>query len=219
MNRSAGSCKSAVIISVTSFHFSIVPRCSWSNSLVNHMNLGTKCIQRMNSVCLFCIGELWAVVCLNYFRCISEEGNGSFEEVHGRVAALVLVGVYKPLSACFLNYGVLKELFAIRTRIAGGWNIFYVHLPLDTQFCWGVVFAVMSWFFLGREHFFTISQFNKHAVQRTRMPFIALLLSQFPVQFTHADIRCPTMIVLNPLQFFFSMCVGMQCQRSVLFSL
>ena len=63
------------------------------------------------------------------------------------VAALLLVSIYKSLTACFLDYGVLNELFDIRTRIAGGWNMFYVHLPLDTQFCWSVVFAVMSLFF------------------------------------------------------------------------
>ena len=79
--------KAFLIVSVASFHFSIVPWRTRSNQLVNDLLSRTLNIHRVDHFCLFEMGKLSSVVCLNYLRKVSETGGRSANEVHRRVAA------------------------------------------------------------------------------------------------------------------------------------
>ena len=142
--------------------------------------------------------KLSTVVCLYHIRGITKIDDCTLHKVYRAIATVFLIGVDKPFSGCFFNHGVLIEFLAIRTRIADNWHIFHIHLPLFPQFCWRIVVAQMLGFLLGGLHLLAVSKAYEHTVQRAGMSAISLLLSQFTIQLTDADVRVATMVVPDP---------------------
>ncbi len=63
--------KPLLIVSVTFFYLSVVPRRFRSNRFVNYMNIIAKHIKGVDSCCFGCVAKLTPVVCPDCFRCIS----------------------------------------------------------------------------------------------------------------------------------------------------
>ena len=86
----------------------------------------------MFTVCPFNVSELASVVCLKDCRFVTKVGDGFVKKVHNRVTALFHIWINKAFSRGLINNGVLIKLLWDGTALAGGMNIFYIHLPFDT---------------------------------------------------------------------------------------
>ena len=111
------------------------------------------------------MSELTSIVRLNDLRKVSEIGNCSVNEIDRRVAADFLIWIDEPFSRRFVDHGILVEALLIRPDITGCWNVFHIHLPLDTWHRWGVIWFQMSGFLFGRWRFLTIAQAYKDPIQ------------------------------------------------------
>lgn len=70
-------------------------------------------------------------------------------------------------------------------------------------------------FFLGWFCLFVMAETDKHTAQGVRMPVICLVLTEFAVQFTNADVRVSVMVVSNLSQFLLRVGVWMWTARTV----
>ena len=118
---------------MTVFCLAVVARCTWTDQFMTDFQLVTQNIKRMPTICLFYMSEFSTVVSLNNFRLVTKVKNGTFQKVYCRVAALLHVRKDETFSGCFINYCVLIEFLRYRARITGSWDIFNVHLSLNTK--------------------------------------------------------------------------------------
>ena len=202
-----------LVISVAALYFSVVPGRCRAYGFMDDVQLITEYIQRMNTACFPCVVKLTAIICLDLVRCIAEIDDRPLHEVHGAVAALLLVSIDKSFSAGFFNHGILVEFLTICSNITHNWNIFHVHLPLFTQFCWRIIVSQMFRFLLGRFYLLAVAEPNEYTVQRTRVLCIAFVLKQLSIQFANADIGIAAVVVANSVQLFLCMGVGMLAVR------
>ena len=165
-----------LVVSVTAFHFPVMPGRPGSDRLVLDMEAAAQHIQWMDSIGLLRVGKLTAVIRLDDVRRVTKVNNRSLHKIHGTVAAVFPVRIDKPLSACFFYHGVLVKFLTICTHITHRWHIFYVHLPLFAQFRGRIIMPQVLGFLLCRRGFFAVSQFDEDPVQGTGMPGISFFL-------------------------------------------
>ena len=87
--------------------------------------------------CIHGVCEFSSVVRLNDFQSVLKVMKCHLYKLNRRVRALLSERINKPLSACFINDGILIERIRKRTRITMLWNIFYIKLPFNTDFFQG----------------------------------------------------------------------------------
>lgn len=117
-------------------------------------------------------------------------------------------------SGCFINDCVLIKFLRYKTRIAGGWNIFDIHLPLDAELGRRVI---RFWFtpVLCRRSGTGITKVPINTVQRSGMPGITFCSAELAIQFADRYFRIASVVILNPFQFFICVCIGMLRVRSM----
>ena len=91
-------------------------------------------VKGMFFLCIHGICEFSSVVRLNNFRLVLKVMKCHLYKLNRRVRALLSERINKPLSACFINDGILIERIRKRTLITMLWNIFYIKLPFNTDF-------------------------------------------------------------------------------------
>ena len=96
-------------------------------------------IKGMFFPCIHGVCEFSSVVRLNDFRPVLKVMKCHLYKLNRRVRALLSERINKPLSACFINDGILIERIRKRTLITMLWNIFYIKLPFNTNFFRGMV--------------------------------------------------------------------------------
>ena len=204
-----------LIISVAALDLAVVPRRFRDDQFVPYPIPFAENIKRMDSFRAFVMGEFRSVIGLDDIRRIAEIGDRPFYKVNRRIAALLAISIYEPLSGSFLDDRVLIKLLLIFAGITGSRHIFYVHLPFLSDFRRRVVFAVMFGFLFGGFDFLSESQSDEYAIQRAGMTGIGFFLAELAVQFTNGDVRGSSVIVNDPFQFFFRVCVRMRRFRAV----
>ena len=85
-----------LVVPVAAFYFAVVPGCLGTDRLVDNVKPAAKNIQRMNTICLLCVGKFSAVVRLDHVRRITEVDDRTLHKVYGAVAAVFPVCVYEP---------------------------------------------------------------------------------------------------------------------------
>lgn len=154
------------------------------------------------------------IIGLDDFWFIAEESNGFFDEINGRIAALLHIGIKKAFSGSLINDGILIKLLWDSPMITGGWDIFNIHLPFDTQLGWSIVRFWSVHCFGGRSST-GITQTPINAVKGTGVSFVAFGSTEFTIKFADGDFGITAEAVFNPLQFFLCMCIRMRGKRSV----
>ena len=154
-----------LVVSVASFHLSIMPWRSRSEQLVNDLQSCTLYVHGMNHLGFPEMGEFTSIVCLDNLWEVSEVGDCPANEIHSRVTAGFLVWIDEPLTRRFINHGVLIESLVISPGIAGCWDIFHVHLPLDARLRWCVIWFQVPGFLLGRWCFLSVAQTHEDTIQ------------------------------------------------------
>lgn len=203
----------SLIVSVAAFHLAVMPWRLGSDRLMDDMKLIAKDVQRMNSLCPLCIRKLAAIIRLNQLGCITEVDNGSLYKIHGTVTAVLPVGIQEAFPACFINHGILVELFVIQTYITDLRYMLYIHLPLLSQLRRRIIVSQMPGFLLRGLHLLPIAEPDKHAVQGSRMSPVSLLLPQLAIHLAYTDIRIAAVVVTDPTQFLLCMGIGMLAVR------
>lgn len=84
-----------LVISVASLNFAVVPRCPWANCLVRNAKFIAKDIKVMYPLSLRGVVKFASIVSLYCFGSIPKVGNRSLHKINGRIAALLLVGIYE----------------------------------------------------------------------------------------------------------------------------
>lgn len=168
----------------------------------------------MPTICLFYMSEFSTVVSLNNFRLVTKVKNGTFQKVYCRVAALLHVRKNETFSGCFINYCVLIEFLRYGARIADSWDIFNIHLPLNSKLWRSIIRLGLSSVLCGWSRI-RINQLTISAVQRARVSGITFCSAEFAIQFTNRYFRVTSVIILYPFQFFICVCIGMFREGSV----
>ena len=104
--------KSLLVVSVTAFHFAVMPWSLRADRLVLDMKSAAQSIQRVRPACLLGMREFSAVVRLDHVRSISEIADRTLHKVHRRVAAGLLLFSFSVLRypwrlSPFVNLGVV----------------------------------------------------------------------------------------------------------------
>ena len=206
-----------LVVSVASLNLSVVPRSSRANELMLDVVSIAEHIKRMNTLSIEEMGELRAVIGLNGFGSITEKGNGALNKINGGVATVFFVCIDKPFSGCFLDDRVLIKLLCFFPNVANLGDILYVHLPFDTEHSGGIIRLIVQGLFLCGFNFLAETKTNKHAVERTGMTGIRLILTQLTVKFAQGDVGISSVVVLDPLQLLFGMGIRMRRKRTVRF--
>ena len=110
---------------------------------------GAESVENMHSVGFLEVRKLAAVVRLNNLRRIPKKRDCALYEIDSRVPALLLVRVDETLARSLLDDSVLIKFFIVISRITGGWNVFYIKLPLLADFSWCIILARMTAFLFG----------------------------------------------------------------------
>ena len=77
--------KPFLIVTVTAFHFAVVPRCSRPKDVMPYMIMTAKHVKWMNAFRSSSVSEFGPAVCLYFFRSIAEPKNCSFYKVDGGI--------------------------------------------------------------------------------------------------------------------------------------
>ena len=120
--------KAFLVVSVASFHLSVVPRCPRPKQLVLDLQSCTLNVHWMDHPAFLEMSELTSIVCLNDFRKVSEIGNCSVNKIDRRVAADFLIWIDEPFSRRFVDHGILVETLLIRPDITGCWNTYFTSI-------------------------------------------------------------------------------------------
>ena len=121
--------KPFLVVPMTPFHFSVMPRCPRSDQFVPDAVSVAKHIQGVDAACFRRMRKLPAVICLQDTRSIAEEQNRPFEKVYGGKVAVFLICIEKPFPGRFLYDRILIEFLPILAGITGIRHIFDIHLP------------------------------------------------------------------------------------------
>ena len=78
------------------------------------------------------MSEFSAIVSLYDFWSISKVVYAAFDKIDCRITTLFHIWIDKALSRSFIKHGVLIKLLRNGASIAGGWNVFDIHLPLNS---------------------------------------------------------------------------------------
>lgn len=87
----------------------------------------------MHTVYILDMRELGNVVSLKDFRLVTKVKSSTFQKVYYRVVVLFHIRENETFTGCFVNDRILVKFLRRRTGIAGGWNMFDIHLPFNTE--------------------------------------------------------------------------------------
>ena len=111
----------------------------------------------MCSFGLLCVGELTAIIGLDYLRPVAKVDKCTLHKIYCTIATTFFVGIYKPLSGSFIYHSILVKFLTIGPNITGFWDMFYVHLPLFAQFLRRIIMPQMLGFLFCRFCFLAIT--------------------------------------------------------------
>ena len=93
--------ESLLVISMTAFYLTIVPRCRRADRLVRNVKPVAKNIQWVDAFCLCCMGKLPTIVCLDHIRSVSKVDDRPLHEIDSTVTAILLISVDESLPSSF----------------------------------------------------------------------------------------------------------------------
>lgn len=206
--------KTFLVIAVAALHFPIMPWGSGTDFLMGNVQLSTQDVQRMYPVGFCDVGKFTAVIRLKDLWLVAKVFDGSLYEIHGGVTALFHVREKEAFPGGFINHGVLIELLGNLPGIAGGGDVFDIHLPFDPDVSRGIIGFWLVLFVLC-VCFGSKAQPYKYPVEGAGVPGIAFFGAEFAVKLTDRDVRVSAVVILNPFQFLLCMSLGVFCKGAV----